>query len=227
MQLSIDTSTRHASVALFKNGQTLIEYNWSSKKNHSVELVPNIKNIFDKSGTKQSSLDCIFVVNGPGSFSALRVGVSVAKAIASTLNIPLISVNSLDVEFEPFKYTDKNTWSIIPAGKEKYYIGMFYTCNKTSKRTSVLNVMNHEEVVQTIPHNINICGEAAIEIYADPIIKDKHIQLLSAQPPTRKTNSIYNLCNEKFINNLLEDPFILEPIYLKSSQISNANKNLK
>ena len=227
MQLSIDTSTRHASVALFKNGQTLIENNWHSKKNHSVELVPNIKKIFDQSGRKQSSLDCIFVLKGPGSFSALRVGVSVAKAIALALNIPLISVNSLDVEFEPFKYTEKNTWAIIPAGKQKYYVGMFAQCNTTRNKSLVLNVMSHQEVIQTIPYNINICGEAALEIHTNPMVKEKQIQLLSPPPPTRKSPSIYNLCNEKLINDLVENPLTLQPIYLKSSQIANANRNLK
>ena len=56
MQLSIDTSTRNASVGLFKKGQILQEINWFSQKNHSVELLPNIKHLFDESGVIQGNL---------------------------------------------------------------------------------------------------------------------------------------------------------------------------
>ncbi|SVC65036.1 uncharacterized protein METZ01_LOCUS317890, partial [marine metagenome] len=65
--------------------------------------MPNIKHLFDESGEIQGDLKSVFVVNGPGSFSAIRVGVSVAKAMSSSLNIPLVAINSLQVEFEPFK----------------------------------------------------------------------------------------------------------------------------
>ena len=53
MILIIDTSTRNASVGLVNKNQVLKEINWFSPKNHSVELLPNIKALFDDSGEKQ------------------------------------------------------------------------------------------------------------------------------------------------------------------------------
>ena len=226
MQLSIDTSTRHASVGLFKNGQILQEINWFSQKNHSVELIPNIKKLFDESEEKQSQLNCIFVVNGPGSFSAIRVGVSVAKAMSSALSISLIAVNSLEVEFEPFKSHIQSLWAVIPAGKQKYYVGHPPKFENKRNGPSNMNVMSHQELISKIPNNISICGEAASEVYSDPVVSEKHIKLLSCPPPTRKPISIYNLCIKKLSNNLIDNPLTLEPIYLRSSQIANANKNL-
>tara|TARA_Y100000590_G_scaffold307173_1_gene346765 strand:- start:4986 stop:5669 length:684 start_codon:yes stop_codon:yes gene_type:complete len=225
MILLIDTSTRNASVGLAKNEHILKEINWVSQKNHSVELLPNIKELFDSSGEKQSNLDSIFVVNGPGSFSATRVGVSVAKAIASTLNISLIGINSLLVEFEPFKSQHKNCWAIIPAGKLKYYVGIFSESDYDINDAPEMNIMNHKELIDEIPNNTFICGEGAFDIYSDPTSTVKQIQLLSSTRPTRKCISIYNLGNKKLGSNSVDNPLTLEPIYLRSSQIANANKN--
>ena len=226
MQLSIDTSTRNASVGLFKKGQILQEINWFSQKNHSVELLPNIKHLFDESGEIQGDLKSVFVVNGPGSFSAIRVGVSVAKAMSSSLNIPLVAINSLQVEFEPFKSQNGNCWAIIPAGKLKYYVGIFPKSDYNINETPEMNVMNHQELFDKIPNNTSICGESAFDIYSDPIATEKQIQILSSTRPTRKCISIYNLANKKLCDNLVDNPLTLEPIYLRSSQIANANKNL-
>ena len=226
MILVIDTSTRNASVGLINKDQVLKEINWFSPKNHSIELLPNIKTLFDDSGEKQSKLNCVFVVNGPGSFSAIRVGVSVAKAISTTLSISLIGINSLQVEFEPFKSQNKNCWAIIPAGKLKYYVGIFSTSDYNANEPPEMTVMNHQELIEKIPNNTSICGEAAFDIYSDSIATEKQIKILPSTQPTRKCIDIYNLGNKKLCDNLVDNPLTLEPIYLRSSQIANANKNL-
>ena len=226
MILVIDTSTRNASVGLINKDQVLKEINWFSPKNHSIELLPNIKTLFDDSGQKQSKLNCVFVVNGPGSFSAIRVGVSVAKAISTTLSISLIGINSLQVEFEPFKSQNKNCWAIIPAGKLKYYVGIFSTSDYNVNEPPEMTVMNHQELIEKIPNNTSICGEAAFDIYSDSIATEKQIKILPSTQPTRKCIDIYNLGNKKLFDNLVDNPLTLEPIYLRSSQIANANKNL-
>ena len=197
MILVIDTSTRNASVGLINKDQVLKEINWFSPKNHSIELLPNIKTLFDDSGEKQSKLNCVFVVNGPGSFSAIRVGVSVAKAISTTLSISLIGINSLQVEFEPFKSQNKNCWAIIPAGKLKYYVGIFSTSDYNVNEPPEMTVMNHQELIEKIPNNTSICGEAAFDIYSDSIATEKQIKILPSTQPTRKCIDIYNLGNKK------------------------------
>ena len=148
--------------------------------------------MFDDSGQKQSKLNCVFVVNGPGSFSAIRVGVSVAKAISTTLSISLIGINSLQVEFEPFKSQNKNCWAIIPAGKLKYYVGIFSTSDYNVNETPEMTVMNHQELIEKIPNNTSICGEAAFDIYSDSIATEKQIKILPSTQPTRKCIDIYN-----------------------------------
>jgi tRNA A37 threonylcarbamoyladenosine modification protein TsaB len=97
--------------------------------------------------------------------------------MSSSLNIPLVAINSLQVEFEPFKSQNGNCWAIIPAGKLKYYVGIFPKSDYNINETPEMNVMNHQELIDKIPNNTSICGEAAFDIYSDPIATEKQIQL--------------------------------------------------
>ena len=89
MELSIDTSTSFSSIALSNKGKVIEELTWDAKRNHSVELSPAIWSIMDQAKLKPSNLKSVFIAKGPGGFSSLRVGMSFAKAMSLTLQIPL------------------------------------------------------------------------------------------------------------------------------------------
>jgi tRNA threonylcarbamoyladenosine biosynthesis protein TsaB len=98
MELAIDTSTRYASVAVADCGAVVVEQTWRSGRNHSVELVPAVRRVMALAGAKMDRLAAIYVASGPGGFSALRVGMSTAKAISAAVGAPLVAVPTLDVE---------------------------------------------------------------------------------------------------------------------------------
>ena len=75
MELSIDTATRYAAVAISSKGEMVMELAWRSERNHSVELVPAIRRLMDQAGVAMGDIDGILVARGPGGFSALRVTV--------------------------------------------------------------------------------------------------------------------------------------------------------
>ena len=87
MELAIDTSTRHATVGLSREGNTIAELAWRSERNHSVELVPAIQRILAHARTDIRELSAVYLAVGPGGFSALRVGMSTAIALATAREI--------------------------------------------------------------------------------------------------------------------------------------------
>lgn len=86
--LSIDTSCSTLGVSLTENEIVLAECVINNKKTHSVKLMPTINYVLEASEKKISDVTLIAVVNGPGSFTGLRIGVSCAKALSYTLDIP-------------------------------------------------------------------------------------------------------------------------------------------
>ncbi|WP_342387656.1 tRNA (adenosine(37)-N6)-threonylcarbamoyltransferase complex dimerization subunit type 1 TsaB [Salinicoccus bachuensis] len=97
ISLLIDTSNRPLSIAINKDGYCLAEINTTVKKTHSATLMVYINELFEMTGYKRGDIDRIIVARGPGSYTGVRIGVTVAKTLAHALSIDLYSVSSLAV----------------------------------------------------------------------------------------------------------------------------------
>ncbi len=95
--LAIDTSNRVLGVAISKDGELLAEYTVNMKRNHSIGLMPAIEHIMKETETTPDQLSRIVVAKGPGSYTGVRIGMSTAKTMAWTLNIPIVAVSSLEI----------------------------------------------------------------------------------------------------------------------------------
>ncbi len=95
--LAIDTSNYALGVALLEENQVLGEYITNLKKNHSIRIMPAIQTLMKDCGRQPSDLTKIVVAKGPGSYTGVRIGVTIAKSLAWTLSIPLVGVSSLEI----------------------------------------------------------------------------------------------------------------------------------
>jgi tRNA threonylcarbamoyladenosine biosynthesis protein TsaB len=93
--LALDSSTNVMGVAVTENGTVLAEYLTQLKLNHSVRLMPAIQQVMNEVGMDPKELDRIAVSKGPGSYTGIRIGVSIAKTLAWTLNKELVGVSTL------------------------------------------------------------------------------------------------------------------------------------
>ena len=95
--LLIDTATTNLVVAIIINGEIVYIYNNNDGHDTSSKMMPILAEAFSNAKLKLQDIDKIFVVNGPGSFTGIRVGLTVAKTMAYALNIPIIPLSSLEV----------------------------------------------------------------------------------------------------------------------------------
>ncbi len=93
--LSIETATKVCSVALHYQGELLASQHLHIDKSHSGLLTVLIDNIVQYAGYQLSDLSAVVVSEGPGSYTGLRIGVSTAKGLCFSLDIPVIVVNTL------------------------------------------------------------------------------------------------------------------------------------
>jgi tRNA threonylcarbamoyl adenosine modification protein YeaZ len=93
--LAIETSSKVGSLSLRKSTE---ELNWVGNReiSRSADLLPNIKKILGQGFLKKSQLDLIAVSNGPGSFTGLRVGISVARGLAFSLGVECVGISILE-----------------------------------------------------------------------------------------------------------------------------------
>lgn len=96
MLLAIDTSNEWSGVAFWNTDGLRAEATWYSGRQHTEQIPAQIDLLARQIGISQSDLSVIAVATGPGSWSGLRSGLSLAKAIAIGRNLPLIGIPSLD-----------------------------------------------------------------------------------------------------------------------------------
>ena len=220
MELAIDTSTRFASIGLSSEGALVIELTWRSDRNHSVELVPNVRRLLKRVGIRVADLEAIYIASGPGGFSALRVGMSAAKAMAVSLDIPLVAVGTLDIEAQPYLGLGSPVCALIGAGRRRVYLGDF-----SDAVHPAYNVVEHSELLSVVSSDALFCGEGVPQV-ADLIRGSlgAGAKIADVSPPTRRAGVMawigYRLLQERST----ADAMSLEPLYLRSSQVNTANR---
>ena len=94
--LLLETATSICSVALWSDGAVIASRRSDQPNAHSSRLAPFIDELFKETSLQPSSLGAVCVSSGPGSYTGLRIGVSSAKGFCYALDIPLLSVPTLD-----------------------------------------------------------------------------------------------------------------------------------
>ncbi|WP_342526297.1 tRNA (adenosine(37)-N6)-threonylcarbamoyltransferase complex dimerization subunit type 1 TsaB [Chryseomicrobium sp. FSL W7-1435] len=123
--LGIDTSNTPLSVALVEEGRVLIEHTDSFKTTHSVAAMPAIDLIMKEAGITPDQLDAIAVAKGPGSYTGIRIGMTLAKTLAWSLSIPVYPVSSLAVLAAPGKWFEGVTVSVMDARRNHLFVGVY------------------------------------------------------------------------------------------------------
>ena len=143
--LFISTYDKLITIGLLLNGKVLEKLENLSSQNHSVLVMPMIDNILKNNNIKVNDLNEIIVVNGPGSFTGVRIGVTIAKTLALTLNISIKTISSLEIYAVSIKSNDNKLIEISDLkGK---YIGYF---NKDNELINDLIYLKNDEYIKFI-----------------------------------------------------------------------------
>lgn len=94
--LYIDTSSSYLYTAIVENGKLLSEIKEEFGQSLSEVALPKIASMFEKTNLEAKDIDKIIVVDGPGSFTGIRIGITIAKVYAWSLDIPITTITSLE-----------------------------------------------------------------------------------------------------------------------------------
>ena len=94
--LALETATAVSSVALYGDGKLVGQYTFHTDRLHAKLISVMVERLLTDLELKPSDLDAVGMGSGPGSYTGLRVGVSVAKGLCMALDIPLLAMNSLE-----------------------------------------------------------------------------------------------------------------------------------
>jgi tRNA threonylcarbamoyladenosine biosynthesis protein TsaB len=157
--LALDTSTRTASVALFDSQRVISETTWLAGREHSTRLLIEVESALARVGRSQNELTGLVVARGPGSFTGVRVALSVAKGIAAGLSIPAWGVSSLEVLAHAAGEVDVPVRAVVEAGRGRYATSLFvvHNCVEAPRLARL------EELIETLTEETLLIGELTSE----------------------------------------------------------------
>ena len=227
MLLAIDTSTRNASVALHDGTQVVSSRSWWSRVNHSSELMPSIVHVLESREVSPRSLSAVAVALGPGGFSTLRTGLSVAKGIAMTARIPIVGVGSLDLEAYPFRETGLTVCALIEAGRGEAASALM-SMGTAATRLREDRITGSEELLDEILTwdwmTTLFCGEG-LPAWVDAVrdgLGERAILCLA--PPSSRVESLAYMAAKRLADGDADDLDSLQPDYLRMPSIGTPKR---
>jgi tRNA threonylcarbamoyladenosine biosynthesis protein TsaB len=218
--LNIETATKNCSVALAKNGQTILCREIAEEGySHAEQLHVFIETTLQEAGIRFQDLKAVAVSQGPGSYTGLRIGVSAAKGLCFTLDIPLIKVDTLQVLASQAKVTEGLIIPMLDARRMEVYSAIFNS--KLEKQREVQAEVITENSFETILETVHFVGDCADK--CQPVlVKSNFVFLEEVKYPSAKEMS--PLSFSKFQNSEFEDVAYFEPYYLKDFMITTSKK---
>ena len=175
ISLLIDTSTSNLTVSIINNQEVIYKYQETILSDMSSKLLPIIDNALKEHNLKLENIDKIFVVNGPGSFTGIRVGVTVAKTIAWALKKDIIPLSSLEL-IATTNTSKKHIIPMIDARRGNVFAGIYdidLNCIKEDKLISLEKLSDLNNDYEFISYdNIDGCIKPNIDVLK---IINKHV----------------------------------------------------
>ena len=210
--LNIETTTKNCSVSLSKDGKeiALKEIN-DGGYSHAENLHQFIKSILTETKHQFSDLSAVAVSKGPGSYTGLRIGVSAAKGFCFSLDIPLISVDTLKALAHRVINQDTLIIPILDARRMEVYQAVFDSNQQAIEPTKAVVVEENTYDNYLTKGKLTFIGDAVEKIQT--IITHKNVIFIENEFPSAK--EMCELSYQKFQKENFEDVAYFEPFYLK------------
>ena len=215
--LNIETSSKNCSVCLSSKGNLVTSFDFEDGAyRHSELLTSSIQNILSQNNIDVSGLSAVSVGIGPGSFTGLRIGLSVAKGLCYPHNIDLIGISSLKIIANSVVKENKNIISLIKDKGEHYYISKYSNDLKEIvepkikliDRDYIFNILDDDSVIVVNTDESN-------KFISDLV--NEEIQVFKR---TISSIDMISLSHKSLEEKKFEDIAYIEPMYVKKPYVN-------
>jgi tRNA threonylcarbamoyladenosine biosynthesis protein TsaB len=240
--LAIETSSRTGSVAIGNEDELWVEKTFSGEMRHSMEILPSIQGLLAQVHATPDDLKQVYLSVGPGSFTGLRIGVTLAKAMALANAAKIVAVNTLDVMAANVPNTNDMPQIIAPildAKRNHFFVAVYErqsACptdlpEKTHpafdraglgwtkiRPDTILTAEQLVNLLTNLRTTVGIIGDGLV--YHQDRFKADGICLLDSRYWTPTAAQVFNLGRHKALCGKYEDPLQLTPLYLMPPEVT-------
>ncbi|MBI2858412.1 MAG: tRNA (adenosine(37)-N6)-threonylcarbamoyltransferase complex dimerization subunit type 1 TsaB [Chloroflexi bacterium] len=221
MELSIDTSTQVASIALSQEGFIRAETTWDAGMQQTRELLPAVESMLAMMHRTFADTSAVYVSLGPGTFAGVRIALSTAKGIALSLGVPIVGVGTMTLEAFPFVHAGLPVMVIRAAGRSEFAFAYFGGVDGKCEAVSPIRLTTFEEVCSAVPQKTIICGDFGAEL--EQRLRSALGPLAVIPAPAvrlRRASSLAACGWDRLRSGKVDDVASLQPIYLRGPHIT-------
>jgi len=206
--LAIDTATDQAGLALF-DGEQVAEMSWPGGRRQTTSVLPALERMLTPLGMAVDDIGAVAVAAGPGSFTGLRVGLSLAKGLAITGERALVGVNTLDIAAGPYTEAGVPCLALVPAGRGRVVWSHYGNHGAPSAPINT----SFDEFLAILRHHAKtiVVGELTTDQQAR--VAEAHDRATSMMAH-RRPGVLARIGFDRWRLGQVDDPATLEPLYL-------------
>jgi tRNA threonylcarbamoyladenosine biosynthesis protein TsaB len=217
MLLAVDTSTAHVGLAIYDEAQVIGESMWRSNQHHTVELAPAVAELLARSGLTMEDIRALAVALGPGSFTSLRVGLSLVKGLSLARHLPLVGIPTLDIYTASQPVSKLPLLAAIQAGRGRLAVGWYKSTKNGWQAKGPARVATVDMLIEEIQSPSIVCGEFSAQ-ERQRLGQVENIKLVSPAQSVRRPSILAELAWARWQNGDVDDEATLAPIYLHTAQ---------
>lgn len=225
LELSLDTASDMASVALSREGSPLAELTWHCGRDHARQLLPAVDGLLARQDATKDDLSALFVCIGPGGYAGLRAGVSTAKGLAFGLEQPLVGVGRLEIEAYAFAGTGEPVVAVHRAGRRELAWAAYQGTSNQEPGTGAQEwreiaaprLAPADALVDALPPGSLVTGEVDGGLAAE--LRERGHRLVRGAATVRRAALLAELGWRRLQAGGADDPKSLVPLYLREPAI--------
>ncbi len=216
--IGLDTTSQSGSVSLINENKILGECLFNVGPRHSENVVSSLEWLLETLDIKKQEIDAVAVSIGPGSFTSIRVGVTIAKSLAYSMKIKIAAVSSLEVLAMNVPNTDLNICSILDAKRSEVYSAIYKYSNNRLQSVRDEKVEPIETLLTFINEPTIFVGDGS-SIYNEELKKNSNSILVSENFNIVRSSNCALLGSVKLCDGKSDDVMGLVPNYLRKTDV--------
>ncbi len=219
MLLAIDTSTAQIGLGLYDGVQVVAETIWYSHQHHTVELAPALSEVMRRAGVNMGDVQAIGVAIGPGSFTALRVGLAFVKGLALSRKMPIVGIPTLDVLAAAQPASKLPLAAVLQAGRGRIAVSLYGPAADTAWQSQgPAEITTAEALADSIDKPTLVAGELSANERQRLARKKVNVVLAPPHLCVRRPSVLAQLAWARWHEGRVDEAATLAPIYLQLPQ---------
>jgi tRNA threonylcarbamoyl adenosine modification protein YeaZ len=226
ISLAVETSGRTGSVALGIGDSIVTQTALSGFQKNGSELLPVVSRILSLHHLLPGNINHVYIPNGPGSFTGIRIAVTLAKMASLTANVQLVAVNTLEtIAYNALEYFKSQNvdyariLSILDAKKGFFYTALFeYSHNNLTRLTDDM-LLKPAEILEQLAQNepkLYILGEGLL--YYQSQFESPNTIILDKAFWSATAKSVWQIARAKALASQFDNPNTLVPLYIRKPE---------